>query len=472
MHYIADLHLHSKYSRAVSQNMNLPVMAEFARQKGIDILSASDWTHTLWFKEIQGQLEEIHEGLYGLKRPFDSAQGKKALFLLSTEISSIYKQGEKLRRIHSLVFVPNFDVAEKVNRELLKRGCNLSADGRPIIGLSSRNLLEMLLNIDERCLLIPCHVWTPHFGVYGSKSGFDTLEEAFGDLAPYVYGVETGISSDPEMNWRIPELKNRSILSFSDAHSPANMAREATVFELEKPSFENIRKAIMRKWEVGNGRVENGVRSGKSHISPRSKATPASHIQPRISYTIEFYPEEGKYHYSGHRNCKVSLAPSEVREKGTICPVCRREVTEGVELRIEQLGGVGFAKEYNEKVSESGIKWYTDKTRNHPPYVKLVRLEQVIAAGLGVTTASQRVSEIYKKLVPALASELDILLKTPLAEIEKQADSKIAESLKRVRSGMLEIEPGYDGMYGKVKIWKEGEQNPEEQVAPQLSLDI
>lgn len=492
MLYVADFHLHSKYSRAVSQSMNLQVMSEFARQKGIDLLTASDWTHTLWFKEIQGLLEEAGEGVYRLRSEISnfkslpagrqgqiSNKQKEVYFILSTEISSIYKQGEKLRRIHNLVFVPNFEVAEKVNRELLKRGCNLSADGRPIIGLSSRNLLEMLLDIDERCLLIPCHVWTPHFGVYGSKSGFDTLEEAFGDLAPYVYGVETGISSDPEMNWRIPELKNRSILSFSDAHSPANMAREATVFELEKPSFENIRKAIMRKWEMGNGRVENYVRSGKSHISPRSKATPASHIQPRISYTIEFYPEEGKYHYSGHRNCKVSLSPTDIFEKGSVCPVCQREVTEGVELRIEQLGGKNFAKNYSEKISGSGIKWYTDATRNHPPYVKLVRLEQVIAAGLGVTTASQRVSEMYKKLVPALASELDILLKTPLSEIEKHTRSagsgqaeKIAESLKRIRSGMLEIEPGYDGTYGKVKIWNSAEQNPEEQVAPQLSLDI
>lgn len=238
MEYIADLHLHSKYSRAVSQNMTLPIMAAYAAQKGIDILTTSDWTHPLWFKEIQGQLEEAGQGLYKLKtqnsRVKSTSQKSKVemdiLFLLSTEISSIYKQGDKLRRIHNLVFVPNLETAEKVTRELLRRGCNLSADGRPIIGISSRNLLELLLNIDKRAFLIPSHVWTPHFGMYGSASGFDSIEESFGNLAPYIYGIETGLSSDPDMNWQVGELQARSILSFSDAHSPAKMGRELTVF--------------------------------------------------------------------------------------------------------------------------------------------------------------------------------------------------------------------------------------------------
>ncbi len=461
MQYLSDLHLHSKYSRAVSPRMTLPLMADFARQKGLDILTASDWTHPTWFQEIQGLLEEAGEGVYKLKvqSPSNSAGREKLkvekeiLFLLSTEISSIYKQGDKLRRIHNLIFVPSFEIAEKVNKELLKRGCNLSADGRPIIGLSSRNLLEMILGIDERCLLIPCHVWTPHFGVYGSKSGFDSLEEAFGDLAKYVYGIETGISSDPEMNWRIPELKNRSILSFSDAHSPGNMAREATAFELFEPIYENIRAAIMRKGGLKN----------------------------RISYTIEFYPEEGKYHFSGHRNCKVSLSPEDLAEKGKICSVCRKEFTEGVAPRIEQLAGCEFAKEYREKTSESGVKWYTDKTKNHPPYVKLVRLEQIIAAGLDVTTGSQKVPEMYRKLCGALGPEIDILLKISLDQVEKiarsagsgQAGQKIAQTLERVRKGNVIIDPGYDGLYGKVKIWREEEGKlVTESDDSQLSLDI
>jgi PHP family Zn ribbon phosphoesterase len=478
MRYTADLHLHSKYSRAVSKNMILSVMAEFAESKGIDLLSASDWTHTLWFKEIQGQLLEAGEGVYRLRSEISNFKSqisndqKEVYFLLSTEISSIYKHGEKLRRIHNLVFVPNFAVAEKVNKELLKRGCNLSADGRPIIGLSSRNLLEMLLSIDERCLLIPCHVWTPHFGVYGSKSGFDSLDEAFGDLAPYVYGIETGISSDPEMNWRIPELANRSILSFSDAHSPANMGREATVFELEKLTYENVRQAIMRS-KGTTGKKARDTRSAFVATSAKEAGTlDTRDTLNKIAYTIEFYPEEGKYHFSGHRNCKVSLSPEEVAGKGIVCPVCRREFTEGVAIRIEQLAGSDFAKSYKEKLSESGIMWHTDQAKNHPPYVKLVRLEQIIAAGLGVGVASQRVTEAYKKLVPVIGSEINVLLRTPLAEVERIAGSRAAQALKRVREGDLEITPGYDGEYGKVRIWKEGEDTGKVPNAPQLSLDF
>jgi uncharacterized protein (TIGR00375 family) len=452
MRYTADLHLHSKYSRAVSKNMILSVMAEFAKSKGIDLLSASDWTHTLWFKEIQGQLLEAGEGVYRLRSEISNFKSqisndqKEVYFLLSTEISSIYKHGEKLRRIHNLVFVPNFAVAEKVNKELLKRGCNLSADGRPIIGLSSRNLLEMLLSIDERCLLIPCHVWTPHFGVYGSKSGFDSLDEAFGDLAPYVYGIETGISSDPEMNWRIPELANRSILSFSDAHSPANMGREATVFELEKLTYENVRQAIMRKGGLKN----------------------------RLEYTIEFYPEEGKYHFSGHRSCKVSLSPEEVAGKGIVCLVCRREFTEGVAIRIEQLAGSDFAKSYKEKLSESGIMWHTDQAKNHPPYVKLVRLEQIIAAGVGTSPNTIKVKSLYAKLCK-LDSEINILLKTPIEEVEKICRFRVAEALSRVRGGKISLDPGYDGLYGAVKVFNDEEKKDLKNFksdASQMSLDI
>ncbi len=439
--------------------MTLPVMADFARQKGLDILSASDFTHPLWFKEIQMLLEEAGEGVYVLKSEIRSTKfetnpndqnlnaPKEVLFLLSTEISSIYKQGDKLRRIHNLVFLPNFEAVERLNKELINRGCNLNADGRPIIGLSAKNLLELILGIDERSLLIPCHVWTPHFGVYGSKSGFDSLEEAFGDLAKYVYGIETGISSDPEMNWRIGELKNRSILSFSDAHSPANMGREVTAFELEKPSFENIRQAIMRKGEEKN----------------------------KVSYTIEFYPEEGKYHFSGHRNCGVSFTPDETLEKGNICPSCRREFTEGVAVRIEQLAGPEMAKEYKEKISEHGIKWHTDKTQNHPPYVKLVRLEQVIAAGFGTSPNTLKVKSLYAELCK-YDSEINILLKTPLNEVEKIAGVKVAEALSRVRGGKIEVNAGFDGEYGRVKVFSDQEKAElkiaAKVEAPQLSLDI
>jgi uncharacterized protein (TIGR00375 family) len=451
MHFVSDLHLHSKYSRAVSQSMTLPVMAQYATQKGIDILTASDFTHPLWFKELQGQLEEAGEGMYKLKvQPFDSAQSKKeVLFLLSTEISSIYKQGDKLRRIHNLIFVPSLAVVEAFNKELIKRGCNLSADGRPIIGLSSKNLLELVLSIDERSFLIPCHIWTPHFGIYGSASGFDSLEEAFGDLAPQIHGIETGLSSDPDMNWQVSELMNRTILSFSDAHSPAKMAREATVFDLTEPSFENIRQAIMR-------------------LSTKSD-TPN-----KIAYTLEFYPEEGKYHFSGHRNCKVTFGPEDIREKGTTCPVCKRRLTEGVLCRVQQLSDEKLLNRAQEKKNEQGLKWYTDSKHIQPPYVKLVPLLEVVAEGMHSTVASQKVRDMFAKLCKELESEINILLKEPIENIQKIAGVRIAHGVKKVREGNIAIDPGYDGEYGKVAIWSEEEEKQAEQTkdTPQLSLDF
>ena len=429
MHFVTDLHLHSKYSRAVSQQMVLPVMAQFAALKGLDILTASDFTHPLWFKEIQGLLEEAEEGLYKLKdSPFEHIR-----FLLSTEISSIYKQGEKLRRIHNLIFVPSLETAEKVNKELQKRGCNLTADGRPIVGISSKNLLEMLLEIDERSFLIPCHIWTPHFGIYGSASGFDSLEEAFGELASKIYGIETGLSSDPDMNWQTKELMDRSILSFSDAHSAPKMGREATVFDLESKSYENIRQAVMRPLK---------------HLDTPNK----------IAYTIEFYPEEGKYHFSGHRNCKVVMGPEEVREKGTICPVCHKRLTEGVFMRVEQLSDPKLFGRAEEKKNVQGLKWYTDNLRKQPAYVKLVPLLEIVAESLGSTVASQKSKDLFNKLCGHLESELHVLLKAPIEDIQKVGGEKLADAIQRVRVGNIVIDPGFDGEYGKVAIWKEGEE--------------
>lgn len=452
MTFTADLHLHSKYSRAVSQAMVLPEMARWARLKGLDIISASDFTHPLWFRELKNQLKETSEGLYQLKSTDHGLQTtaktnavddsrKSVSFLLTTELASIYKQGDKLRRIHNLVFAPSLETVEKINKEFTRRAFNLMADGRPIFGLSSENLLELLLSIDENIFLIPCHVWTPHFGVYGSKSGFDSLDEAFGEFSKYVYGIETGISSDPEMNWRMKELTDRSILSFSDAHSAANMGREATAFELEKPTYQNLKTAVMRIQGIKN----------------------------KVAYTIEFYPEEGKYHYSGHRNCNTSFTPSEIKEKGSVCPVCKREFTEGVAVRIEQLAGGEFVKEYEEKISDSGIKWYADKSRNHPPYVKLVRLEQIIGAGLAMTSTSAKVKTLASEMCREFDSELNALLKTPLADISKFAGEKVAEALGKVRRGEIEVEPGFDGEYGKVKIFKEKEEVTQEKAEDEKS---
>lgn len=446
MRYVTDLHLHSKYSRAVSPQMNLFTMANYAREKGLDILSAADFTHPVWAKEIREVLVEKEEGMYQLAQDHLSREKQKEVrFILTTEISSIYKQGDKLRRIHSLLFVPNFEVAEKVTEEFKRRGCNLNADGRPIVGISVKDLLEMILSIDTRTFLIPCHVWTPHFGVYGSASGFDSLDEAFGSLASKVKAIETGISSDPGMNWQISELMHRAIVSFSDAHSAPKMSREATVLELQKPTYMNLKKGLEAQVDKQDG-------------------------QNTIAYTIEFYPEEGKYHFSGHRNCKIAVGPDGIRADGNICPVCGKRFTEGVLYRVEELSQPQLLERVVEKTDKNGIRWYTDKKGIQPPYVKLVPLLEIVAESLGSSVASQKSKNLYAKLCASMQSELHILLESSLDEIEKIGGATVRQGIEKVRAGAIAIDPGYDGEYGKVTIWK----NREEKVgsAPQLKFEI
>jgi len=448
--------------------MILPTMARFARQKGINLLSMSDWTHPLWLKECASQLEEAADGLYKLKNQIaNSKNDRDILFLLSVEIASIYSQDGQVRRIHNLVFAPNMKIAEKINKELQKRGANLSSDGRPIIGLSSRSLLELIMSISERAMLIPAHVWTPHFGVYGSASGFDSLHEAYGDFSDYIYGVETGLSSDPEMNWQMRELKNKSILSFSDAHSPAKMGREATVFELSEASYDNVRKAIKRE----------KVRSSEFIVHSKNNKNVSMNNEPstmnRIIYTLEFYPEEGKYHFSGHRKCKIVKSAEEIRESGNTCPVCNKRLTEGVLYRIEQLGQK-LPTIVETKKNSQGLKWYVDPTKQHPPYVKLVPLIEIIAESLHSTPQSQKVKSVFETLTSQLDSEIQILLKTPIKEIEKIAGTHIAQGVSIVRSGSIAITPGYDGVYGVVKIWgdKEEKKKTDKKDSPQLGFEI
>lgn len=418
MRYVADLHLHSKYSRAVSQDMNLEGVADFAAKKGLDILSTGDWTHPIWIREIKSKLVE-EDGLFKLK-----TGNTKARFLLSVEISSIYSQGGKTRRVHNLVFVPSIESAEKINTKLLEVGANLSSDGRPIIGLSSRNLLELVLSVDEKALFIPAHAWTPWFSLYGSNSGFDSIAECFGDLSKYIYGVETGLSSDPEMNWGIEELTNRSILSFSDAHSPLKMGREATILELKSLSYKSLWEAI----------------------------TNSRKLESRISGTIEFYPEEGKYHYTGHRNCGVSQTPEETKEQGVICSVCKRSLTVGVMHRVQELTNKKVKVEL--KKSQSDVNWIADGDKLHAPFVKLVPLIEIISEAVESATTSQKARNTFYELCSKLGGELNILLKTQVAEIAK-VNERVAEGILKVRHGDIVIKPGFDGEYGKVKIWQD-----------------
>lgn len=440
---VADLHLHSKYSRAVSPQMTPPVMASYAKKKGIDLLATSDWTHPLWLREIHNFLTDAEEGLFKIKNPTED--NKDTRFLLSVEVSSIYSQGGKVRRIHNLIWSPSFATAEKINKALLQRGCNLSSDGRPIIGLSAKSLLELVLEIDERALLIPCHVWTPWFSLYGSNSGFDSIEECFGEYADKIYGIETGLSSDPEMNWQIPELDTRSILSFSDAHSPAKMGREATVFRLQDLSFENIRHAVM---------------------APSKKEKGDNHVL----YTIEFYPEEGKYHFDGHRNCKISQSPDITKKNGEICPVCKKKLTIGVMHRVWDL-----AKEEprgEKKENEKGLVWIRDPKGKHPPFVKLVPLNEIIAEAIGSPVSSPKVAVIFDELCRVFGSELEVLLKISPEDIQKIAGEKVAEGVAKVRNGNIVIHPGFDGEYGIVKIWEDKKEEQKKPVKNQIGIDF
>jgi uncharacterized protein (TIGR00375 family) len=428
MQIIADLQLHSKYSRAVSPDMVIPIMTEWGEKKGIDLLATGDWTHPLWFKELEANLEEAGEGIYKLKN-----SDKKTRFFLSGEISSIYTDGGKGRRVHTLFFAPTLTVVRKINEELVKRGANLMSDGRPITGLSCQQLCEVVWSVDERVLVVPAHAWTPWFAMYGSKSGFDTVEQCFGKYAERIYAVETGLSSNPVMNWQIPDLDRRAIVSFSDAHSPKKLGREATVFSgdfKDEVTFKDIAGAISERYLGKNeGRL-------------------------KISYTVEFYPEEGKYHYTGHRTCGVVQTPAETRQKGIVCHVCGRPLTVGVMHRVEELAQKRAEITPLKKTSEAGVTGYyhpEDKTR--PPYVMTVPLHEILAESLHTGTASKKVDELYEVLVKEFRSEFNVLLKTDIAAIAKTAGERVAEGVKKVRSGDIYINPGYDGVFGVVKIW-------------------
>lgn len=425
MQIIADLQLHSRFSRAVSQQMSLPYIAAWAAKKGIGLVATGDWTHPMWFREIVSQLEEQGNGLLKFK-----IEDNTPFFLLATEVSCIYSQGGKLRRIHALVWVPTIAAAEKINKELTRRGCNLMADGRPIIGLTSIQLAELVLSQEPKALLIPAHSWTPFFSVFGSASGFDSIEEAFGRFAKNIYAVETGLSSSPAMNWRIAELDNRSIVSFSDAHSGPKIGREATVFDLQKISYDEIYEAI------------------------RS--------QKNIAYTIEFHPEEGKYHFSGHRTCGIRWGPQESKQKGTTCPVCGKPLTQGVMQRVEELASRAEADLKLSAVSgqlsaKTEVRMMASKAFPHrPPYVMTVPLLEILAEAIGSPVGSPKVAGLFDRLVGEFGGEFNVLLTVTAEEIARIAGSRVSDGIDKVRRGDIVIEPGYDGVFGVVKIWGEG----------------
>lgn len=439
MQIIADLQLHSKYSRAVSPHMMLPEICAWTRSKGMGLVATGDWTHPLWMREIKENLEELGNGLLKLKK------GAKddPLFMLASEVSCIYSQGGKGRRVHTLIWVPSLEAAEKINKEMTRQGCNLMSDGRPIIGLSSIQVAELVLTIEPNALIIPAHAWTPWFSVFGSMSGFDSLEEAYGPYAKYIYAIETGLSSNPSMNWRIKELDTRSIVSFSDAHSGPKLGRESTAFDLEELSYQSIYDAI---------------RAPSLNTELRMKPN------SRVAYTIEFYPEEGKYHWSGHRACNIRWGPSETATKGTMCPVCGKSLTEGVEQRVSQLAG---RSEESLKLTHEPIDQLSNvkATRsqafpNRPPFVMLVPLQEIISECIGSPVLSPKVQAPYRQLTDELGGEFNILLRAPHEDIAKIAGERVAVGVEKVRKGDLVIDPGYDGVFGVVKLWRDGEEKP------------
>ncbi len=443
--FISDLHTHSKYARACSPALTLENIDAWCRVKGVDVVSTGDFTHTKWFEELKTKLiPSGHEGLYVLRDglvptapPPIPVPKKPTLFMVGTELACIYSQGaRKVRRVHLCVYAPSLEVAAKINAALTARGCKLGSDGRAIIGMSSKELLRTILEIDPRCVMIPAHAWTPWFAVFGSNSGFDSLEECFEELTPHIFAIETGLSSDPPMNWRVRELDNIALVSFADAHSLPNLGREATVFEGgEKDlSYDAIMGAIKNASPAKLG-VRDQV-SGVSNLKPKT-------CNLNMSGTIEFIPDEGKYHYDGHRSCKVCLHPSKTKKLGGICPKCKKPVTVGVLSRVEILA--------NEPVGRT--------PKHRPQFWSLVELDKIIAEAEGVKgRAAKKVEKIYWELVAKAGTELNLLLNMSPKEIADIASPRMAEAIKRVREGKVKIDPpGYDGEYGVVQIFSEKE---------------
>lgn len=411
--FIADFHIHSSYSRATSRECVPEILELWARRKGLALIGTGDFTHPAWREELKEKLVPSDEGLYILKkecRQKDGFPGADAAprFIVSGEISSIYKKNGKVRKVHNLILLPGLAEAEALSLRLEEIG-NLHSDGRPILGLDSRDLLEITLETCPDAIFIPAHIWTPHFSLFGAYSGFDDIKECFEDLTPYIHALETGLSSDPPMNWRLSALDAYTLVSNSDAHSPANLAREANLFDASM-SYPAIVKALVKG--------QNG-----------------------FAGTIEFFPEEGKYHYDGHRNCKACFKPAETKDLSGTCPVCGRRITVGVLHRVEDLAdrAEGFVPP------------------EAPRFESLVPLHEVIAASLGMTSASGRVKTQYGELIRTLGPELYILREAPLEEIERKAGPCVAEGIRRLRNGKVEVNPGYDGEYGKIKILDKSE---------------
>ena len=419
MAFYADLHVHSKYSRATSRNCDLEHLAIWARKKGISIVGTGDFTHPAWKAELKEKLVPAEPGLFRLRPDLERAvevqlppacrsERTTTRFMLSVEVSTIYKKLDKTRKIHHLIYAPDIDAMDRVTARLSRIG-NLGSDGRPILGLDSRHLLEITLESDPGSYLVPAHIWTPWFAALGSKSGFDAIDDCYGDLAKHIFAVETGLSSDPPMNWRVSSLDRFRLVSNSDAHSPEKLGREVCVFETDLDYF-----ALRQALETGEG----------------------------YGGTLEFFPEEGKYHMDGHRSCEVRLSPNETRQHGGRCPVCGKPLTVGVMHRVEDLA------DRPEEVAPPATAGTTQS---------LVPLPEILSEILEVGPKSRQVSRHYESLLGRLGPELPLLNSVPLEDIRPTTSSLVAEAVSRLRRQEVVREAGYDGVYGTIRLFEDTE---------------
>lgn len=396
--YYADFHIHSKYSMATSKHMELPFIAREAKAKGVNLVGTGDFTNPGWLYMLEKGLKETErEGIY----EFEGID-----FILSAEVCNIYNEGGQTKKVHSLILLPDFEVVKKFNKSIRRFG-KLEADGRPILTFTLRDLAETLFSVYEEAILIPAHLWTPWFGLFGSQSGFDSIEEAFGKYSEKIYAIETGLSSDPPMNWLLSSLDKITLISNSDAHSPANIGREANCFNraIDYPDLVDVLK---------------------------------NQNKDVFDYTVEFFPQEGKYHYDGHRKCNVTFHPDESKKYNNICPECGRPLTLGVLHRVYDLA------DRKEAQSEGRVD-----------YKRLIQLKSIIADSLGVGSKTRAVEDIYIKLTTYFGNEFKILLDLPEKDLLASTEEKIAKSIVNVRKENVEIRPGYDGVYGQILIPEE-----------------
>ena len=423
MRIIADLHIHSRYSRATSQRMCVEEIARFAKIKGLNIVGTGDFTHPKWLNELNKSLvPESDTGLYKIAKDTESS----IRFMITTEVSTLFTFGNEMKKVHHVILTPSIETAVQINDKLAKYG-NLVVDGRPTLNLAAPHLVEEVMSFSDENMIFPAHAWTPWFSIFGAFSGFNSVEECYQDMTKHIHALETGLSSDPPMNWRLSKLDKFTLVSNSDSHSfwPWRIGREANVFDLKEPSYREVVDAI------------------------RSKDT------NRFKFTIETDPSYGKYHWTGHRNCHVALSSQDAMKLGNVCPVCRRKLTKGVEQRVEELADrpEGFEPD------------------NAIGFVRLLPLSEIIATVLGVDSPStQQVWRIYNSLIEKFGDEYSVLLDASREALSKTVDEAVAEAIIRVREGLVTMVPGYDGVYGRLVIFGEQSEKPTLPKVQQLNL--